>query len=194
MLFTRLFIKDLFWSLIFILSVYGITHNPITQPKPQPIPGNWSIQIMQHPLLFGITGHNYLALRNQDGDIVEELHGLATDGITGQWKYIGTKSTDVLKVWEFSGPRYYLAEKAYPGKILTEGTWQNMKTLWDMARGCKKPINDKNIPYPMLGVNLNGETENSNSVAYTLSLCMGFDAKHVGLVTPGEKKNLLQTN
>ena len=194
MLFTRLFIKDLFWSLIFLLIIYGVTHNPITRPKPQPIPGNWSIQIMQHPLYFGLAGHNYLALRNQNGDIINELHGLATDGTTGQWKYVGTKSSDILKVWEFNGPRYYLAEKKFPGKILTEGTLQDMKTLWNMARGCEKPINEKKLPYPMLGVKLNGDTENSNSVAYTLSLCMGLDARHVGLLTPGEKTNLLSDN
>ena len=194
MIFTRLFIKDLFWSLIFLLTVYGITNNPITRPKPQPLPGNWSIQIMQHPLVFGFTGHNYLVLRNQDNDIVSELHGLATDGITGKWKYVGSKSTDILKVWEFNGPRYYLAEKKYPGKILIEGKLEDMKTLWNMARGCEEPINEKKLQYPKLGVKFSGGTENSNSVAYTLSLCMGLDARHVGLLTPGDKTNLLGDN
>ncbi len=192
MLFTNRFIKDLFWSFIFILFIYGITHNPIIRPIPKASKGEWSIQIMQHPLLFGFAGHNYLALRNPDGEIVSELHGLATDISTGEWKYVGTKSTDELKVWEFNGPRYYLSEKKFPGKILSEGNKYDMQTLWDMARSCVPKINKKDLPYPMLGVNIRGGTENSNSVAYTLSLCMGLDAYHVGLLTPGEKNNLLE--
>ncbi len=192
MIFTNRFIKDLFWSLLFFIFIYSITHNPITRPTPKPKTGNWSIQIMQHPLLFGFAGHNYLALRDPNGNIISELHGLATDSNTGEWKYIGTKSTDELKVWEFNSPRYYLSEKKFPGKILSEGNKSDMKTLWSMALSCIPSINKKNLLYPMLGVSLRGGTENSNSVAYTLSLCMGIDAFHVGLLTPGDKNNLLE--
>lgn len=190
-LFTNQFTKDFVWSLIFLAAMYGITHNPITRPVPQPLPGNWSIQLMQHPLFFGFAGHNYLALRDQNGDIVSELHGLATDTKTGQWKYVGTNQADILQVWEFDSARYYLAEKKFPGIILTEGAKEAVRTYWDAARGCKEPVNHKKLPYPPFGVNMRGDTENSNSVAYTLTLCMGLDTQHIGLITPGADNNLL---
>lgn len=193
MLFTERFTKDLFWSFIFILFIYGITHNPITHPTPKPVQGKWNIQLKQHPLMFGITGHNYLTLRNQDNNIVGELHGLATDTKTNNWKYVGSKSSDKLQVWEFNGPRNYIAEKNFPGIILSEGDTNEIINLWDKALVCKDEINKLNISYPPFGVNMRGETENSNSVAHTLINCMGLDAKHVGIFTPGDGKDLLDS-
>ncbi|MDB5260575.1 MAG: hypothetical protein JWN37_806 [Candidatus Nomurabacteria bacterium] len=190
--FTNRFIKDLFWSIVFIFFLYAITHNPITHPTPQPIPGNWSIQIMQHPLFFGFAGHNYIALKDADGNIISEFHGLATDINNGGWKYIGTNSTDIIKVWEFENGRYYIAGKGFPGKILSQGLEADMRAAWNKGRACMAPIDSKKIPYPAYGVSLRGETVNSNSVAYTLAICMGFSPAHVGLLTPGEKVNLLK--
>lgn len=192
-LFTPQFIKDLFWSVILMFTLYGLINNPIVHPLTQPLPGNWSIELRQHRLLFGIAGHNYLVLRNQDGDIISELHGLATDPITKTWKYVGTRETDQLKVWQFDSPRNYEANKKSPGIVLKEGTKEETLTLWIKAEKCKKDINEKNLPYPPLGVAVRGDTENSNSVAYTLSLCIGADVTHIGWITPGSQKNLLDT-
>lgn len=147
---------------------------------------------MQHPLVFGLAGHNYLVLRNSDRTIVRELHGLATDREKGTWKYIGAKSTDVLQVWEFDSPRNYQAEKRFPRIILAQGSEQAMYALWAQAGSCKDRINTKNTPYPPLGFSLRNETENSNSVAYTLAKCMGQEVEHLGLFTPGSKTDLLQ--
>ena len=121
------------------------------------------------------------------------MHGLATDPTTNSWKYIGIKETDLLKVWEFNGPRDYIAEKTYPGKVIFEGNADDAKAIWEKALSCKDEINKKEIYYPPFGFELRGETENSNSAAYTLLICMGFDSAHIGLITPGEKKNLLNT-
>lgn len=184
--------RDFFWSGIFIFTLYGITHNPIVRPVPEATPGAWSIQYMQHPLLFGFAGHNYLALRDENGDIIEELHGLATDASTGKWKYIGSNPTDLLRVWQFESPRYYLAEKKFPGIILTEGTKDGVREVWEKASFCKDEINAENIPYPPYGFSVKNETINSNSVAYTLATCMGLSTKHIGVFTPGAKMNLFE--
>ncbi len=189
--FTNQFTKDSFYSLIFLLSVYGITHNPIVRPTPEPAPGNWSVQLMQHPLIFGLAGHNYLALRDPQGNIVDELHGLATDAKTGQWKYVGTAPTDILQVWEFNSGRYYLAGKEFPGIIIDQGPQSDIVAIWKKALSCKEPINQEKIEYPPYGVSFRSETLNSNSVAYTLAKCMGFDIRHIGIWTPGETMNLL---
>ena len=149
---------------------------------------------MQHPIAFGLAGHNYLVLRNQDNEVVSEMHGLATNPTTHEWKYIGNNPNDILQVWLFDSPRYYLAEKTFAGVILNEGTKDEVNGLWQKAESCIIPINSKQLPYPPYGVNPHGDTENSNSVAYTLSLCMGLDAKHLGLVTPGATRNLLDAD
>jgi hypothetical protein len=190
--FTNQFTKDSFYSLIFILVVYGITHNPIVRPTPKPIPGNWSVQFMQHPLVFGLAGHNYLALRDPNGTIVSELHGLATDPKTGSWKYVGSNKEDILQVWEFDSGRYYLAEKKFPGIIIDQGAQAKILALWDKALVCKDPINEEKVGYTPYGFSFKSETINSNSVAYTLAKCMGFDTRHIGIWTPGDTMNLLE--
>lgn len=191
-LFTNRFIKDLVYSALFLAFLYGVTHNPITRPMPKPTPGNWSIQFMQHPLLFGFAGHNYLTLRDTKGAVISELHGLATDPNTGNWKYVGSQPSDILQVWEFQNGRYYLSGKSFPGIILREGKEEDMKTLWAMAHACVEPINQKKISYPPYGISFRNETTNSNSVAYTLARCMGLDTRHVGIITPGSTKDLLK--
>jgi hypothetical protein len=66
-------------------------------------------------------------------------------------------------------------------------------SVWKKTAPCKEEINDMNLPYPPYGVNIQGDTENSNSVAYTLTVCMGLDAQHLGLITPGWGKNLINS-
>lgn len=192
MTFNKEVIRDLFLSVIFLLSMYGIINNPIVKPKAQVLPGDWSIQLMQHPLLLGLAGHNYLILTDADGEIVSEIHGLATDSQTGKWKYIGTSKNDVLKAWEFNGARSYMAEKKYPAIVLNQGNYDEINSLWNKALDCKDKINEKYIKYPLLGLKIMGNTQNSNSVAYSIAMCAGFNVRHVGLITPGEKKNLLE--
>lgn len=189
-LFSNQFTKDFLLSGVFLFSLYGITHNPIVRPIPEPSYGNWSIQFMQHPLLFGFAGHNYLALRNQQGDIVSELHGLATDIASGQWKYVGSRPTDILRVWEFENGRY-LAGKNFPGVILKEGTEEEVEALWEKALLCKDKINELSLLYPPYGISFKNETKNSNSVAYTLAKCMDLDSRHIGIWTPGSTMDLL---
>jgi hypothetical protein len=191
-LLTRQFIKDAIISAVFILALYAITHNPIVRPVPSPIFGNWSIQYMQHPLLLGFAGHNFLSLRDGEGRVISELHGLATDTDTGNWKYVGTDPKDVLHVWEFENGKYYLSGKTYPGIVLMQGKKEEVAKRWQEALACEGPINDQHIPYPPYGVRLRNETINSNSVAYTLAACMGLDTKHLGLWTPGSTVNLLE--
>lgn len=192
-IFTPQFTKDILLIAVFIAFFYLLTHNPFFYPKPEPTPGAWSIQLMQHPLVLGLAGHNYLVLRNPNETIIQELHGLATDSTTGEWKYIGADKTDILTVWKFDGSKKYLAEKRFPGIILAEGDEQKVRTLWEQADACKNIINQKKLSYPRFGVSFLQETENSNSVAYTLALCMEVDIRHIGLITPGSRNNLLDT-
>lgn len=146
---------------------------------------------MQQPLILGIAGHNYIMLRDTTGETKRELHGLATDMTTKKWKYVGTSPTDTLQVWEFLDTKEYAVQKGHTGIVLYQGNEEDTKTIWNKTIPCKDAINTKAIPYPPFGVNIRGDTENSNSVAYTLTLCMGLNTKHIGLITPGSTRNLL---
>lgn len=190
-LFTPRFIKDLFILAIFFGGFYLLTNNPFTHPSPEEARGFWSIQLMQQPLVFGIAGHNFLTLRNEKNIIVGELHGLATNAVTGAWKYTGDDSTDKLRVWYFKSPHEYITQKNYAGTLLFKGSKDDTINLWNKAVDCGEKINTRALLYPPYGVKVNGDTENSNSVAYTLTLCMGLDAERLGLITPGWGKNLL---
>lgn len=192
MLFTSRFIKDLIFLGLFLMAFYILTHNSIAYPRPVRTEGLYSIRLMQYPLVLGIAGHNYLTLRDDKNTIVKELHGLATDRTTNTWKYMGRNSSDVLKVWEFSSISKYVIQKSYAGVVLHTGAKEDVEIIWNKALICKDIINAKNIPYPPFGVNVRGDTENSNSVAYTLTLCMGLSTKHIGLFTPGSTRNLLE--
>lgn len=147
---------------------------------------------MQHPLLLGLAGHNYLVLKDGEGKIRHEFHGLATDPTTKEWKYVGTREEDLLMVWEFTGSKKYTANKTLPGRVLFQGTEKDAEVLWSKGRVCKDQINTQNRSYPPFGVAVHGDTENSNSVAYTLTRCMGMEYKHIGWFTPGSDQNLLQ--
>jgi hypothetical protein len=188
---TKRFLQDIATVIVFCCAFYLLTHNPITHPTPKSTDGKWSIRLMQHPLIFGVAGHNFLTLCNGKGEIVKELHGLATDAETKEWKYVGTKDTDILQVFEFDGSKKYIVSKGYAGTILFEGDETTTKDTWNKSASCKDIINNKSIHYPPYGVKVSGDTENSNSVAYTLMLCMGLDTKHLGLITPGWGEDLL---
>lgn len=185
--------KDIIKSIVVLFVLYFIINNPIAHPYPTPTEGNWSISIMQHKLLFGLAGHNYLVLKDDSGNIKKELHGLATDPTTGAWKYVGANKDDALRAWEFDGPRAYEANKKTPGVILYQGDYTSTLAHWSKGESCVEKINDLHISYPPLGVSVRGETENSNSVAYTLTKCMELPNGNVGWFTPGSKKDLLNS-
>ena len=190
MLFIRRSLKDLGALLLFGMFFYVATHNAIVRPKIEKNNSEYRIELLQEPLVLGIAGHNFLVLRDDKNQIKNELHGLATD-TSNHWKYLGNEKSDKLKVWEFNSPLDFAVQKNETGILLYTGTSAQVYEQWEKARNCKEKINQLNISYPPFGVNIHGETENSNSVAYTLTLCMGLNTKHIGLLTPGSTKNLL---
>ncbi len=182
-------VNDFFWSGLFVLFLYWTINNPVTHPIPKLEEGLWSIEEMQRPLLGGIVGHNFLVLRDEGGKIISELHGLATDTTTGEAKFVTFNKGEKLRVWEFDKPKYNLSENKFAGKILKEGNKDTILSMWDNAKNCGEDINNADFLYSAF--KLKGQTENSNSVAYTLASCMGVDTKHLGLIIPGDRFNLL---
>lgn len=185
-------IKDIFVILFSISVFYAVTHNPITHPKAEGKPGAWSIELHQHPLILGIAGHNYLALRNDKGVVEYELHGLPTDTRTGTWKYVGRSEYDILQIWEFStSTQRKVKNTPQVSTVLLSGEKEQITELWGSARLCGTRIDSLRIPYPPFGVSFKEDTRNSNSVAYTLSLCMNINPHRLGIFTPGWEIDLL---
>lgn len=184
--------KDIVIIFLFALLVYGATHNSIVRPKEIIPKGSWSIELRQRPLVMGIAGHNYIALRNDAGNIVGQLHGLPMDTETGEWKYVGRKKTDILRVFEFDEKNNNTDLMLGYGVILMTTNHEQVIAVWKKAQKCKDEINTLSLPYPPFGISLQDDTENSNSVAYTLLKCMNLDSPHLGLFTPGWGKNLLK--
>ncbi len=193
-LFTFRFVKDILWILVFSLTLYVLTHNDFINPQVVPATGVYTIQLRQYPLALGMAGHNYIVLKDEDGRVLRELHGLATDMSTQRWKSVGIVPTDKLQVWEFSDPEDFMTESNYSGTILYRGEEKETLSIWNKTDQCKEKINEMMLSYPPLGIKIGGSTINSNSVAYTLGICMGLHMGHIGLFTPGWGKNLLDSN
>lgn len=185
-------IKDVLIIAFFSAVFYVLTHNPLVRPEPLISKGLWSIELHQKPLALGIAGHNYLVLRDDEGKILFTLHGLPTDESTGKWKYVGRTKQDILKVWKFGEDDEGGMRAASYGVSLLKTNKEEAVSRWIQAEECGKMIDAKSIPYPPFGVALRKDTENSNSVAYTLASCMNLKTSHVGLFTPGWGKNLLE--
>jgi hypothetical protein len=188
-------IRDLFDIAIVLFFIFVILLNPYTRPKETVRRGYYSIEKREHRLLMGLTGHTFLELRDENGNIVYQIHGLATNSSTGAWEEIGNAGTEYLRAWEFDGDKYKTYRDLDIGRTGVEivtGDKTHILEKWAKIRDCSLQINQKNIRYSRYGFNIFSETENSNSVAHTLILCAGLTDKSVGLFSPGSKTDLLK--
>lgn len=188
-------IEDFFDIAIVIFLIFVILLNPYTRPKETIRRGYYSIEKREHRLLLGITGHTFLELRDENGKVLYQMHGLATDSKTGAWKEIGNIGSEYLRAWEFDGDKYKTYRDMDIGRTGTQikiGTKIDILKDWGNIRSCALEINQKNIQYSRYGFNIFSETENSNSVAHTLIICAEMLDKNVGLFSPGSKTDLLK--
>jgi len=84
----NLILKDLIKAFFVLITIYYILNNYFVHPQIIDIKNYWSIEKRQHTLLAGISGHNYIVLKNQNENIVSEIHGLATNPITNTWNTV----------------------------------------------------------------------------------------------------------
>lgn len=177
-------LRKMITFILFIFIYYAVTNNRIVKPLTSPLIGSWSIEKAQSSLAFGLASHNYLILRNDEGNVERELHGTPIEK-NGNFKKIALTRGDTLHVLEFAYPLY--GERNYRPSAVTvfSGSKEQTRAKWNEGLGCLKNINEKNIPYPAFGINVESDTLNSNSVATTLLSCMSLPSPQVGLLTPG---------
>lgn len=175
--------------------IFIILFNPYVRPKQELKTGIWSIEKREHRLLMGLTGHTFLELRDENNNVVYQMHGLPTDS-TGAKLDVGNKDGYKLKVWEFDGDKYLTKENKLIGKTgvtLAYGNKDEMLQIWTKLRECSIEINKQDIDYPKFGFNVFRETRNSNSVTDSLIECANLENKTIGIITPG-RNNILINN
>ena len=163
------------------------------------MPPQYSIEARSLSIVGGAAGHDFWVLRDENGQALAELHGLATDRQTGRYVPIGNDEQRYsLRVWHFAHDADYAREQ---GVATSQDTYimngqQNRTVLtadreevmarWDAAVAAQQPLNALDLNYPNLGVRLFGETVNSNSTYRTLGEIMGVQVRDFpGVLEPG---------
>jgi len=162
-----------------------------------------SIALRQHTFDVGpfTFAHNFLVLYDGEGNVVAELHGLATDPVTGAIRPIG-RSSDYLRAFEFPGKRYW--NEGQSEKTLWEGPDGAMER-WQAAKDAYNQINSRNLTYNPWGSDLNGPRDwdapvppviagNSNSANRAFVDAMGLRAPSMPTMAPGTETQLLPQN
>ncbi len=73
----------------------------------------------------GVPIHNYYIVKDPDGNVIKELHGLAT-GQDGIPKPIGYLPTDQIKYHEYDNPRYYDVDNPPRSEVVFSGSLEEV--------------------------------------------------------------------
>lgn len=144
----------------------------------QQTPGSWRIELKYLPIAH--RGHAFLALVDDKGDVVGELHGLAyskhapTKHAREPMK-MGVDGSDLVAT-HFGGPKY----GGKPISTVGSGSREEMEKLWARGIQTAEAINSQKFDYKAHDPayefgGRGGEIQNSNSVAFTLGKAMGLD-------------------
>jgi hypothetical protein len=148
--------------------------------------GDWSIEARSLSIVGGAASHNFWVLRDDKGQAVAELHGLATDRDTGRTVPIGTDAEQhSLRVKHFIHDAGYARDfGAKPtnatyiqdgqrSDTVVSGSREEILERWKVgAKTAANLINAQDLDYPPGGFRLDGNTRNSNSVYRTVGTMM----------------------
>jgi Ca2+-binding RTX toxin-like protein len=163
---------------------------------------------VQLPLLWGVAGHDFFVVLDNNGTPVRELHGLATDPTTNRPTEMGILPwTTRLEGWDDKRlidvpnsdgklpPKgtywsYYNTDGSQTQVTLFSGSAAEVFNRWDAAVACEAAVNAKPPYYPMIGLG-----ENSNTFENTMRVCMSLDPKPFpgsgAWIVPGDNDVLL---
>ena len=151
-----------------------------------------------------IGSHDFWVLRDDQGNFVAELHGMATDRKTGETGFTGTDSQkESLQVHHFvpdpehpdaragllfpiGNLKYSYVKHARDSQIIASGPREEILARWIKAMNAISELNKQNLDYPPYGASLMGKTVNSNSAYRTLGELMGVRIHNFsGVIEPG---------
>ncbi|UKE46300.1 hypothetical protein [Xanthomonas cerealis] len=134
----------------------------------------------------GIAGHAYWVLRDERGNALAELHGLATDRHTGTPIPIGTDARrHALRAWHYPHDADYAnaigaqpdrtsyLRDGQPARTAASGDKHEILARWHAALRAVPELNAQDLDYPNYGFKLFGATINSNSAFRTFGELMG---------------------
>lgn len=120
----------------------------------------YQIELREYPLI-GFAAHAYWVFYAH-GELVGELHGLATDRSTGAAKAIGTRR-DQLRAWRFPSPAKGLERPGARGglsgfydirqasQVVFESVDDESCRRWNAANLAAQALNDANVQYRLFG-------------------------------------------
>jgi hypothetical protein len=165
-------------------------------PQPQ-----YSIEARSLSIVGGVASHNFWVLRDQNGNAVAELHGLATERSTGRAVPIGTNANEhSLRGWQYIhdadyarnfGARQtnatYIQEGQQSQTVITGDKTEILERWKAAAKYGVAAMNARDLNYPPGGVDfpikvdgaynvrLGDSTVNSNSAYNTFGRLMGVN-------------------
>ncbi|WP_301182350.1 calcium-binding protein [Stenotrophomonas sp. VV52] len=146
-----------------------------------------TLPIVNVPGIGEIAGHNFIRMRDPNGNILGEMHGLAT-GTDGKIKPMGYLPSDRLVTYDYYSYDQFYSQPGQPSQTLFEGSLSDVTTKWQSAMNAMDQMNSMDLGYPPGGV----LGPNSNSVANTLVNAMGLQAGDFeNLITPFDDVDLL---
>lgn len=153
----------------------------------------------------GIAGHDFWVLRDERGNAVAEMHGLATNRETGRPVPIGTDPDKFsLRAWHYPHDQAYAdalgvprndasyIREGQPARTVLSADREEVMARWNSAVGAMRELNALDLDYPRLGVSLFGRTVNSNSAYRTFGEIMGVQVDDFpGRIEPGIRNRML---
>lgn len=153
----------------------------------------------------GIAGHDFWVLRDEHGNAVAEMHGLATNRETGRPVPIGTDPDKFsLRAWHYPHDQAYAdslgvprndasyIRDGQPARTVLSADREEVMARWNSAVGAMRELNALDLDYPRLGVSLFGRTVNSNSAYRTFGEIMGVQVDDFpGRIEPGIRNRML---
>lgn len=150
----------------------------------------YTIEARSLNIAGGMFGHDFWVLRDENGQAMAELHGLATERATNTPVPIGTDAEKYsLRAWQFAHDAQYAQDHGVqptqatymqdnqPSQTIVRAGKEEVMARWNAAVGAIEPLNAKDLDYPSYGFNIVHDTINSNSAYRTFGEIMGLPVK-----------------
>lgn len=136
--------------------------------------GFYQIEAQSYGIL-GTASHDFWVLRNSDGAIVQELHGLAYNPVTKEILPVGIIG-DELRF--FKPIHRYGDTDNRDSSVMYQGTEADVLARWNAAISIIDYFNNLHLPYTPLGfIDPFGNVINSNSAYHIFAEIMGIAFK-----------------
>jgi len=147
----------------------------------------WSIEARALKIRYTPFTHNFWVLADANNNVIDQIHGLAVDPITGVTKAIGN-SHHLLQVIRDATVDWSL-QPGQPTMICATDHEIEAKRRWQTAVNSIPSINALKLPYPNLWQH--SYRKNSNTVFNTIGQIMGFATPALLLPTRAPGINLV---